>query len=132
LSKRVNCLISKTIESDWKVSLDVLADRIVAKWPGARTEKGLDPRANQVLSWKYRAQFGPVDGALSWERDCIYLDGDVCDCADFAVWFRKTDLATEGLIFYDEGCTAHVSLDGAIDARDIADAFLGSAIIDPP
>ena len=65
--------------------------------------------------------FNLLVGSLNSSKDAIVVDGDLNDCAVFALWLSHT-LKRNGLTFYDEGYVENISLDDS-DVNTIVSTF---------
>lgn len=117
--------ISSTTESDWAFDPDALARAIQQRYSDADVRGPQTPADAYQLHWTVATGSDvPLEGALDREGDGLTLDGDVGDCAQFAVWVQAVAPAGAELSFYDEGYTSAIVLEPTTREEDLVAAFV--------
>ncbi len=75
--------------------------------------------ANRLLEWSIETSSGILEGGLDTDGNAIILDGDLSDCAEFAVWLRSLVPTSQALVFYDEDYSADIELTLRTNTADI-------------
>jgi len=144
--------VSPPTESDLRIDSDRFAELLTIQWPGVHIDFIADPTRNHALEWSLslhdmvaldrslnRFVADPtddhalewslalhdiaLDGSLNRRGQVICLDGDVRVCAPFALWVRSVVSDDNILIFYDEGYSAHITLQEDVTVEHIAALF---------
>lgn len=102
--------ISPAEETSWRMDPAQLATQLRSQWPAVDVRSVDSPASNQALEWTLSLNGRRVDGALNRTGQAIFVDGDVQDCAEFAVWLRSVVPGEQALVFYDEGYAADAAL----------------------
>ena len=105
-----------------KISVNQLKERIKTFWPDAKFI--LNEQDNvRYLEWSFQAKNHYLEGYLFANLEVIVLDGDVIDCAEFAV--KVFPLLPEGEYhFFDEGYSQDVLVTDKTSVADLANPFL--------
>lgn len=115
-------LISPPEETAWHSDVRALADALRRAWPGAEVILTAGGEGSESLEWTVPYQW-PLRGHVDSTRQAIVVDGDLDDCARFALWFRGYVPSGVSLVFYDDGYSADVSLVSGISTEQIAEPF---------
>lgn len=118
--------ISPAEETDWKLDSSTLATAIQQQWPQAKVEPVGDDSSNHQLEWSIKFQAHQLDGSLDRSGQAVHLDGDLGDCAAFAVWLRSEVGDAQPLVMYDESYSVDVALAPQTDQATIVDAFVSA------
>jgi hypothetical protein len=116
--------ISPPEKTDLKIDVEDLTDALRQKWPDIEIETITNPADNRALVWTIQFGDRQLDGSLDKTGLVIHLDGDIRDCAEFAVWFRSQVPARYELIFYDESYSAVCELREDTTKSQIIDTFI--------
>ena len=94
------------------------------RWPNLSIQDVNE--GNRLFTWEIpKMKFAALEGYLDATRRVLILDGDIRDCAEFAVWYRQLISETCELVFYDEGYTGSVTLGPDTSVNEITAPFLG-------
>jgi len=96
---------------------------ILARWPFARFELLASMESPYAFDWQIDMAGGTVSGAYAKQGDTIVMEGDVFDCAQIALWYRRLVPPQQLLIFYDEIFSASIELRAETLADEIMRAF---------
>jgi hypothetical protein len=118
-------LITPPEHTDWKIKEPDFIQCLEKRWSGIEIKQVTNPDDYYVLEWVIKVPEieQRLDGALHRDGQGISLDGDLEDCARFAVWFRSLVPQTQ-LVFYDQGYNAHVELQAETTESEIMQPFL--------
>lgn len=116
--------ISAPTKTDWRMSPAVFTEKLVARWPNAHITRITDPsRKTFSHEWRIRMPKGNLEGMYNQIQSGVVLNGDLGDCAAFALWFRSIVSDQQPLVFYDDAYNVHVALASTTSTSDIAAAF---------
>lgn len=119
-----NYYISPPEQTDLQIDPEQLTRGLRETWPDAEIVAISDAESNRLLEWKVGTEHGEVEGSLERARQAVRVDGDLRDCARFALWLRQQVPERYTLIFYDEGFTADVELGPGQTPEQIAESFV--------
>src|SRR5215472_14509343 len=110
--------ISPPDDTNWKMRPDDFKNHLLAMWPNVLIR---DLPTSEAFSfmWNICMRAGEVEGQFFQDGEGVVLDGDLGDCAAFAVWFRSLVPPKQKLWFYDEPFIAHVDLTSETSAASI-------------
>src|SRR5690349_12709564 len=112
-------LISPAADTSWKLDPQQLLTALLTRYPLVQVIDVSETSEAHCLEWTWLASNGPVDGSLDGARNTVALDGDIDDCAEFAVWFRGLVPETQELVFYDESYSANAMLGSTTTAKEL-------------
>lgn len=115
--------ISPVEETDWKLDSSALATAIQQHWPEAEVESVSDDSSNHQLEWSIKFQDHRLEGSLDRSGQAVHLDGDIDDCAAFAVWLRSEVSDAQSLVMYDESYSVDIALEPQMDQATIVEVF---------
>ena len=116
--------VSPREETDLNVDEAILTRNLDSRWPEIEVSRTSNPESNHVIEWSLRIDGRLLEGSLDKTRQVTHLDGDVRDCARFAVWFRSLIPDRYELAFYDEAYSADVELTEMTTEDEVAAPFL--------
>ena len=116
--------ISPPGESDLKIDADQFVDYLRTQWAAVEVRTIESAESYQLLEWTAPMEHGIVVGSLDRTGQVVDLDGDVRDCARFAIAFRAWVPTEYKLIFYDEGYSADVELGTETSKAQLVEPFL--------
>ncbi len=119
----MNYLISTPKPTDLIIELTPFTHHLKAKWQTIDIQTISDPERVYQLKWISQMENGNLEGMLQRTGQCIALDGDVRDCAKFALWFRSLVERQYPLFFYDQAYFADISLREDTVENDIVKLF---------
>jgi len=117
----MNYLVSPPDKTHWNLDTADFLSRLIEQWPSARVRRNND--LNFTPSWKMEMPGGTLEGEFNPRCSGIALDGDLEDCATFALWFRSLVPAMQPLLFYDDCFNVDVPLTPETTAADLIAAF---------
>jgi hypothetical protein len=120
----MNYFISPPVDTDLKIDSAQLINRLKAEWPNIDIQPLDNPSRPYSLSFRIPIKNGFLEGSLERTEQCVVLDGDVQDCAKFALWLRSWVDHKYKLVFYDEAYSADVELSLETTAHDIIKRFI--------
>jgi len=120
----MNYFISPSEETDLKIDSTQLINRLKAEWPNIDIQPQDNPSRTYSLSFRIPLKNSLIEGSLERTGQCVVLDGNVRDCAKFALWFRSWLDCKYKLLFYDEAYSADVVLTLETTEHDIIKHFL--------
>ena len=120
----MNYFISPSEESDLKIDSTQLINRLKAEWPNIDIQPQDNPSRTYSLSFRIPLKNSSIEGSLERTGQCVVLDGDVQDCAKFALWLRSQVDRKYKLLFYDEAYSVDVALTLETTEYDIIKHFL--------
>jgi hypothetical protein len=122
----MNYFVSPPDKTDLKIESAQFINRLKADW------QNIDIRAtdNQdySLEWIIPIKNRRLEGSLERTEPCVVLDGDVRDCANFALWFRSLVERKYRLFFYDQAYSADIELREKTTIDNIMKLFMSNPI----
>lgn len=115
--------VSPPEETDWNIKPDEMTQYLRNKWANVRIKKILNPEDNNSLEWEVPLELDVLYGSIDREGQSIHLEGDIQDCAQFAVWFRSIVPESQVLVFFDENYTSDISLGRDVTEQQIVGLF---------
>lgn len=121
-------LITPPEETVWKISDSDFIDNLLKKWPDTEIHKVTNPDSYYVIEWftKVSGLGQRLDGALHQDRQGVSLDGNLENCAKFAIWLRSQVPKTQKLVYYAQGYNSYIELQEETTEAEIIKAFVGS------
>ncbi len=120
----MNYFISSPEETHLKIDSAQLINRLKAEWSNIDIQPQDNPSRTYSLSFRIPLKNSSIEGSLERTRQCVVLDGDVRNCAKFALWFRSWLDRKYKLLFYDEAYSADVELSLETTEHDIIKHFM--------
>lgn len=120
----MNYLISPPEETDLKIEPAQLINALKAEWSNIDIQTLDNPSLAYSLSFRIPLTNGILEGSLERTGQCVVLEGDVRDCAKFALWLRLQLDSKHKLLFYDEAYSADVELGSETTVHDIIKCFM--------
>jgi len=120
----MNYFISPSEETDLKIDSAQLINRLKAEWPNIDIQPQDNPSRTYSLSFRIPLKNSLIEGSLERTGQCVVLDGDVRDCAKFALWFCSWLDCKYKLLFYNEAYSADVALTLETTEHDIIKRFM--------
>ncbi len=119
-------LITPPEATEWKINDNELIKNLEKSWSGIEIKNITQPDDYYCLEWVIIIpETGQrLDGALHRDLQGISLDGDIKDCAAFAVWFRSLVIPSQQLVLYDQGYNSHIELQENTTELEIVKPFL--------
>ncbi len=111
-------------ETGWKLDHATFVESLRVHWPDADIRIADDPTINYPLEWTLQMPEMRLDGTLDREGKAINLDGDIRDCAQFALWVRSLIPNEYKLVFFDEEYTASVEIEKETTEEELVKPFL--------
>ena len=120
----MNYFISPPEPTDLKIEPAELINALKAEWSNIDIQTLDNPERAYSLSFRIPLTNGILEGSLERTGQSVVLDGDVRDCAKFALWLRLQFDSKHKLLFYDEAYSADVELGSETTADDIIKCFM--------
>ncbi len=120
----MNYLISPLEETDFKIEQAQLINALKAEWSNIDIQTIVNPERAYSLSFRIPLTNDILEGRLERAGQCVVLEGDVRDCAQFALWLRSQLDSKHKLLFYDEAYSADVELGSETTAHEIIKCFM--------
>jgi hypothetical protein len=121
-------LISTPKPTDLTIESTPFTNHLKAKWQQIDIHTINDPEGVYKLKWIIAIENGNLEGMLQRTGQGIALDGDIRDCAKFALWFRSLVDSQYPLFFYDQGYSADIELREGTLENDIVKCFMFTPI----
>jgi hypothetical protein len=128
----MNYLISTPKPTDLIIEPTAFTHHLKAKWQAIDIHSITDPERVYQLKWISQMENGNLEGMLQRTGQGIALDGDIRDCAKFALWFRSLVGSQYPLFFYDQAYSADIELREGTLENDIVKCFMFTAIEESP
>ena len=116
--------ISPPRETDWRLDTDEVASAVKQAWPSVALELVQNPQSSNALVFSMEQEGRSLVGSFARDGQTVHLDGEVMDCAHFALWFRARLAELEPLIFYDEAFSTDVVLAKDTTVHELVQPFL--------
>jgi len=120
----MNYFISPPEKTNLKIDSAQLINRLKAEWPNIDIQHLDNPERAYSLSFRISIKNSILEGSLERTGQSVVLDGDVRNCAQFAIWLRSLVDRKYKLLFYDEAYSAEVELGSETREHDIIKRFL--------
>ncbi len=119
-------LITPLEPTNWQINASDFSQHIQKQWSDIEISSITNPDSYYSLECTIKVPgIGQrLDVALHRDGQGISLDGDLEDCARFAIWFRSLVPPTQELVFYDQGYNSHIELRAETTESDIIQPFL--------
>ncbi|HSP79054.1 MAG TPA: hypothetical protein VLQ93_11020 [Myxococcaceae bacterium] len=106
-------------KADWRFSPQELRRHLLSRWPGGTLREVEDPEVGECLEFELPMSHSQVTGALNAQGRYVSFEGDIRDCAEFALWLRSLVPASEPLLFGDEALNASLDLEPVTTPGDL-------------
>ncbi|HEY6970757.1 MAG TPA: hypothetical protein VJA94_16220 [Candidatus Angelobacter sp.] len=115
-------LVSSPIKTNWHMTPTEFISKLLERWPKAQA------RARTFASpfshdWKIHMPAGVLEGKFNQNYSGISIEGELEDCAAFALWFRSVVPGAQPLLFYDDCFSVDVPLTAETTVADLVAAF---------
>lgn len=80
--------VSPPNRTTWTMNAAEFAAHLRISWPMSNIQLVERPESNHLLEWVTPIARGELDGSLDRTQQVVHLEGDIYDCAQFAVWGR--------------------------------------------
>ncbi|GEM_PF-1294870 len=120
----MNYFISPPDETELKIDSAQLINLIKAEWPNSDIQPLDNPARSYSLSFRIPLKNSSIEGSLERTEQCVVLEGEIQDCAKFALWLRSYVDRQYRLLFYDEAYSADVELGLETTEQDIIKRFI--------
>jgi hypothetical protein len=120
----MNYFISPSEETDLKIDSVQLIHRLKEKWSNIDIHTLDNPARAYSLSFRIPLENSSIEGSLERTGQCVVLEGDVQNCANFALWLRSWIDHKYKLLFYDEAYSADIELGMETTEYDIVKRFM--------
>jgi len=120
----MNYFISPPEETELKIDSAQLINRLKAEWPNSDIQPLDNPARSYSLSFRIPLKNSSIEGSLERTEQCVVLEGEIQDCAKFALWLRSWVDRQYTLLFYDEAYSADVELGLETTEQDIIKRFI--------
>lgn len=108
----------------WSIPAQDFMLRMRSRWPGVVIREVTSPDTSNLLTFELTMPHSEaVDGALQSAGKSIYLDSDLRDAAQLALWFRSLVPPSEPMVFCDESMSGYLDLNSDTTETDIFRAF---------
>ncbi|OAD19618.1 hypothetical protein THIOM_004737 [Candidatus Thiomargarita nelsonii] len=125
-------LISTPKPTNLTIKPTQFTSHLKAKWLNIDIHTINNPKRVYGLEWVMPMENGNLEGLLERTGQCIALDGDVRDCAKFALWFRSLVDNQYPLFFYDQAYSADLELREYTTKNDIVKCFMFTPVEESP
>lgn len=116
-------IVSPPKETPWQMDLQAFAVELRQHWAEIVLRTSTTA-GHTAIEWTLPMEHGPLEGGIDRSGQAVYMDGDIRDCAQFAVWVRTLVPLQQGLIFYDEGYSADVNIEAESSVNDLVKPFI--------
>ena len=120
----MNYLISPPEKTDLKIESAQLINALKAEWSNIDIQTLDNPERAYSLSFRIPLTNGFLEGSLELTGQCVVLEGDIRDCAKFALWLRLQLDSKHKLLFYDEAYSADIELSSETTEHEIIKRFM--------
>lgn len=107
----------------WSLDSKEFADALNARWPEISISHIEDVERDYSLEWSLTIGDTPIEGMLDRNGRVVILDGDVADCAEFALWYRSIVPNDQELQFFDEGYSGDIEIKHDTTKQELIDAI---------
>lgn len=118
----MNYFVSPPEETSWRMEPSAFVADLLTRWPTAKVQYEADSETHSHF-WVVQMSHDVLEGRFFRDDEGVALDGDMRDCADFALWFRSLVPPEQELWFYDQSYSAHVKLKPNTTATTVEAAF---------
>lgn len=115
--------ISPPEKTDLEIVPAKFIDEVSKHWQVANVQMVKNPQSNHSIEWTILLEDRRIDGSLDRAGQVVHLEGEIRDCAKFALSIRSFVSSDYKLIFYDEGYSAHVELKEGMDESQVSAPF---------
>lgn len=118
-------LITPPEEPTWRIDQADFLRNMQAHWDQATVEQVTNPARSFSHTWRIPFEGRALEGALPRDGKSVVVDGQLQDCAGFAVWARTQVPANEPLIFCDDAYNNDIELTADTSLAEILGLFGG-------
>ena len=108
---------------DWSIDIADFEAQLLRRWPNAAVERISSPESFAELVWSVDRGVGRLYGEVGRNHQVITLEGDITDCAEVAIWFRRQVPPHQSLVLYDEAYNVDLPLTSKTRTEEIIVAF---------
>jgi hypothetical protein len=101
-----------------------LINALKAEWSNIDIQTRDNPERVYSFSFRIPLKNSFLEGSLERAGQCVVLDGDVRNCAKFALWLCSLLDSQHKLLFYDEAYSATVELGSETTEHDLIQYFM--------
>jgi hypothetical protein len=105
-------------KSEWRLSPQKLAGHLRSRWPDVTLQDVSGPDS-ESLRFKLKMTHSELWGSLFQQGLGVFFEGDLCDVAEFALWFRSLVPPSAPLLFCDEAMNGSLMLEPGTTQEDI-------------
>lgn len=116
-------LISPPEKSDLIIEPTQISEVLKSDWHQVKIQTILNPDRHYLLEWEITIDDRILEGMFTPEGPVFSLDGDIQDCAKFALWLRTKIDNKYPLFFYDQGYSADIELRLNTTIKEIIEQF---------
>lgn len=113
-------------KTNWKKDPKEIVADLSKNWPSADIRFIGDASKNFSYEWGVQISGQSLDGMLHKDGTALTLDGEIQDCALFAIWFRTEVPKEIKMLFYNQSYTIKIPLEEKTTVSDIVEAFKSS------
>ncbi|HAG81077.1 MAG TPA: hypothetical protein DCL61_07860 [Cyanobacteria bacterium UBA12227] len=117
-------LISPKEKNDLSIDLLLISEKLKSEWSKVDIQTIINPNRKYSLQWQIPIENRILEGMVAKDRMSIALEGDIRDCAKFALWLRSQIDPKYQLFFYDQGYSADVELRKETTEEEIVKQFV--------
>ncbi len=117
----MHCLAYIAEKTDWKKAPEELVSSLLQQWPDAHFV--VDSSQPFSHEWSISISGRSLEGAIHKDGTAIALDGELQDCALFAIWFRTQVPKEIKMLFYDQDYSVVLPLEESTSVSDIVEGF---------
>jgi hypothetical protein len=105
-------------KSEWRISPQELARHLSSRWPDATLQEVSGPDS-ESLRFKLKMTHSELWGSLFHQGQGVFFEGELCDIAEFVLWFRSLAPPSAPLLFCDEAMNGSLELEPSTKREDI-------------
>ena len=106
---------------DFKIDEQQFINQLSDNWPVTKLVRWEDLRYPYTIEWTQEINNVFVEGQLARTLNAITLEGDVKDCAEIALWFRRLVPLQTNLLFFDVDYTSSIEVKMNTILKEITD-----------
>ncbi|OQW91956.1 MAG: hypothetical protein BWK78_03075 [Thiotrichaceae bacterium IS1] len=119
----MNYLISTAEPTIMNIELVPFVKQLQVQWQPVEIRPIDHPQRAYSLEWIILQNQFRLEGRLERNGQSVVLDGQLPDCAQFALWLRTLIDPQYKLFFYDQGYSADIELREGTTATEIINRF---------
>ena len=116
-------LITPPEEPVWRIDQAGFLREMQAHWPQTKVEQIVDTSRSFSCAWTIPMEDRVLEGRLSRDGKSATVDGQIHDCAEFAVWFRTQVPPAALLVFCDDAYNNDIELTTSTTTAAIVNLF---------